>query len=152
MPVLSENMAYVQDYPISGNALNADMGVLNEVTSTSTQDAPEEPINYASDNEGHIIYLLQKYFPDNWEKMLEIAEHESTLDPKAYNPETHLVNKVTGETCKGSLGLLQVACSNYAGDTKDLFDLETNIKAARKVFDIQKYNAWGVCVKRIVIC
>lgn len=89
--------------------------------------------------------LLKRYFPLNWAKMLEIATKESNLDPKAYNPESH-------EKCKGSYGLLQIACSNYQGDPNDLFDPQLNIETAKQVYDEQGYRAWGVCTEKLVDC
>src|ERR1700743_418361 len=127
-PVLQENMAYEQQViPIDQeNALYASV----EPQATSTDE---------------IVTLLQQYFPQNWQKMYQIAQKESNLDPKAYNPESH-------DTCSGSYGILQVACVNYSGDPQDLFDIETNIKTARKVYDSQSYGAWGVCTKKLVDC
>jgi hypothetical protein len=125
--LLGENTPYVVDYPIvQQNSLYVTV----------------EPQTVPTDE---VITLLQQYFPDNWQTMYEIAKKESDLDPMAYNPESH-------KSCAGSFGILQVGCSNYSGNPKDLFDPETNIRIARQVYDKQNYGAWGVCTKKIVQC
>lgn len=126
-PLLGENTPYVIDYPVDH--------------SDSLTDAIE-PVVMPQDK---VKTLLQEYFPQNWQTMYEIAKAESSLRPDAYNPESH-------KTCNGSYGILQVGCNNYSGDPTDLFDLETNIKTAKKVYDSQGYGAWGVCTKNIVQC
>lgn len=127
VPLLGENTPYVIDYPVdSQNTL---------YVTTEPQEVPTD----------EVITLLQQYFPENWQTMYEIAKKESSLVSKAYNPESH-------ETCNGSYGLLQVGCSNYAGNPKDLYDPEINIRTARQVYDKQGYGAWGVCNKKIISC
>ena len=76
--------------------------------------------------------------------MFDIAVAESGLNPKAYNPEWHYDNK-GNKVCQGSFGLFQVACSNYSGNPKDLFDPEINIQLAKKILGSQGVFAWGVC-------
>jgi hypothetical protein len=132
VPLLGEESSYVIDYPIDHeNALKP----IIEPSSTTTDE---------------ITTLIQQYFPENSETMYQVGLHESTLDPKAFNPELHKL--ADGSYCKGSYGVMQVGCNNYSGDPKDLFDPETNMKAARKVYDTQGYGAWGVCLKKIVDC
>lgn len=76
--------------------------------------------------------------------MKKIAQAESNLNSNAYNPEYH-------NGCQGSFGLFQIACVNYKGDPKDLYDPDINIKIAKQVLDSQGKKAWGVC-RKIVDC
>lgn len=78
---------------------------------------------------------------------MNIAIAESGLNPKAYNPEWHYKN---GEKyCQGSYGLLQIACINYDGDPKDLYNPEVNIEVANRILSEQGVFAWGVCHGKI---
>ena len=80
--------------------------------------------------------------------MLEVAIAESMLNPKAYNPEWHYDSK-GNKICQGSYGLFQVACVNYKGDPKDLFDPVINIQVAKEVLKSQGIFAWGVCHREV---
>lgn len=88
-----------------------------------------------------ILALVDRYFPDI-SVMKEIAVAESHLNPYAFNPEPH-------KGCVGSYGVLQIACGNYKGNPLDLFDIETNIKVARQVYERQGLRAWGVCRQKV---
>jgi hypothetical protein len=80
--------------------------------------------------------------------MLLVAIAESELDPTAYNPEWHY-DRNGNKICQGSYGLFQIACVNYSGDPKDLYDPELNIKLAKIILKSQGINAWGVCKTKI---
>lgn len=71
---------------------------------------------------------------------IEIAKAESQMNPQAYNPEKHL-------GCAGSYGLLQVACIHFEGEPT--FDVDTNIQLAKKVYEEQGFDAWGVCREKV---
>ena len=74
---------------------------------------------------------------------IEIAKAESSMKPTAYNPEGH-------RGCSGSYGLMQISCIHFEGEPT--FDVDTNIQLAKKVYEEQGFDAWGVCVKKIVKC
>lgn len=82
--------------------------------------------------------------------MVSIAKCESGLKPHAYNPEWHR-NRQGEPVCQGSYGLFQIGCVNYKGDPKDLYDIQTNLQYARKIYDTQGLRAWGVC-RKIIDC
>lgn len=91
--------------------------------------------------------LIKKSFT-NSTLMLAVAQAESGLNPKAYNPEWHY-DRNGNKVCQGSYGLFQIACVNYAGNPQDLFDPELNMEIAKKVLASQGISAWGVCRKMV---
>jgi len=94
---------------------------------------------------------IKEAFPDNYELMTEIAYHESRLYPDVINEEWHR-DQYGNNICKGSVGIFQVGCVNYAGDRKDLKDIDLNIKLAKQILQRQGFRAWGVCTNGTVDC
>lgn len=93
-----------------------------------------------------VLNALYKNFPaETVPHMYQIALEESRLKPTAYNPESH-------KGCDGSFGIFQIACVNYSGNPKDLYDIETNVEIAKKVLERQGFSAWGVCRDGKVDC
>ncbi len=92
--------------------------------------------------------LISEYFSDNSDLFLSIAEAESNLNPKAYNPEAH-------QGCYGSYSIMQVACIHYEARGiygEDRFDVEINLQVAREVYEESGLRAWGVCHNGKVNC
>ncbi len=110
-------------------------------------DIYEEPKELETSDE-----MLDFYFDTKTVEsiMKEIAMAESGMDPNAYNPEWHY-DRNGNKVCQGSYGLYQIACVNYRGDPRDLFDPHLNIKMAQIVYKQQGFKAWGVC-RRTVDC
>ena len=75
-------------------------------------------------------------FPEQPELMLAIAKAESNLNPEAYNPEGH-------RGCRGSIGLMQIACL-HTDDPEKLFDVDYNLAKAREIYDRDGLTPWGV--------
>lgn len=100
------------------------------------KDAPEVIFEPKTALVESVEDLIRQEFPENAEKMIEIAKCESQLNPEAYNPEWH-------NGCQGSSGIFQVACVH--GFEGDLFDPEYNIKVAKEIYQSQGYNAWVIC-------
>ena len=71
----------------------------------------------------------------NADLMYRIMKCESSLNPRAHNPEWH-------KGCQGSYGLFQVACVH---GYSNLYDPESNIEAAYRVWQKQGYWAWKNC-------
>jgi hypothetical protein len=79
------------------------------------------------------VSLVKKYFPDDWQFALDILKAESGGDPNAYNDKNS--NKTV------DYGLFQINSSHedslkkagIINSLKDLYDPETNIKAAAYV-------------------
>lgn len=82
--------------------------------------------------------------------MVEIAKAESNLNAHAYNPEWHRDRK-GNKICQGSIGLFQVGCVNHIHNPQELYDIQVNLKVARRIYDTQGLKAWGVC-RKIVDC
>lgn len=76
---------------------------------------------------------IAKAFPENPEVMVAVAKAESNLNPYATNRNTN-----------GSrdIGLFQIN-SVHGGNDLELFDVDKNIEAARKVYDKQGITAWS---------
>lgn len=76
---------------------------------------------------------IAKAFPENPEVMVAVAKAESNLNPYAANRNTN-----------GSrdIGLFQIN-SVHGGNDLELFDVDKNIEAARKVYDKQGITAWS---------
>lgn len=130
MPIL-EAGAIAEEYPVERDFLTP----LGDATSPVDAEIPlEAPFSTST--------LLRQYFGAKWQNFEKIAFLESGNNLRAYNPEPH-------NGCNGSYGYFQIACVNYEGDKKDLYDLETNIKTAKEVFDSQGYGAWFNSAKKL---
>lgn len=77
---------------------------------------------------------IRRVFPEAPDVMLAIAKAESGLDPNATN-----VNK----NGSSDIGIFQIN-SVHGYDDLSLFDPDTNIEAARKVYEKQGLTAWTV--------
>ena len=73
--------------------------------------------------------------------MYRIMECESSLNPRAYNPEWH-------RGCQGSYGLFQVACVH---GYSNLYDPESNVEAAYRVWQEAggSYRPWTNCYNMV---
>lgn len=76
---------------------------------------------------------IAKTFPENPEVMIAVAKAESNLNPLATNRNTN-----------GSrdIGLFQIN-SVHGGNDLEMFDVDKNLEAARKVYDKQGITAWS---------
>lgn len=76
---------------------------------------------------------IAKTFPENPEIMVAVAKAESNLNPLATNRNTN-----------GSrdIGLFQIN-SVHGGNDLEMFDVDKNLEAARKVYDKQGITAWS---------
>lgn len=76
---------------------------------------------------------IAKTFPENPEVMVAVAKAESNLNPLAINRNTN-----------GSrdIGLFQIN-SVHGGNDLEMFDVDKNLEAARKVYDKQGITAWS---------
>lgn len=97
---------------------------------------PLEIIKIESTIEEKILKELPPVF-------LKIAKAESGMNPRAYNNEAH-------RGCTGSYGLLQIACIHFDG--KPTFDVDENIRLAKKIYREQGLKAWGVCTNGSIKC
>ena len=81
---------------------------------------------------------IRATFPEAPNTAVAIAKAESGLNIKAYNPEAH-------RGCNGSIGIMQIACVHHRNDPQALFDVQTNLKVARRVYDASggNFSAWG---------
>lgn len=80
-----------------------------------------------------IVDLIYQTFPEDPHTALAIAMAESGLDPKAFN----------GSNSDGSndKGVFQInSCHGYG---EELYDIETNLKVARKIYDKSGWLPWS---------
>ena len=96
---------------------------------------PEVPVVEFTRRPKTIEEKIIATFPEQPELMLAIAKAESNLNPEAYNPEGH-------RGCRGSIGLLQVACLHTDNPDK-LFDIDYNLAKAREIYDRDGLTPWG---------
>jgi len=84
----------------------------------------------------YIEHLIVKTFPEDPRTALAIAWAESELNAKIPNwNDSH-------RGCKGSFGVFQIACLHTDDYTK-LYNVEYNIKMARKIYDAEGWQPWG---------
>lgn len=79
---------------------------------------------------------------------VDIAQHESNFNTRAYNPEWHY-DRYGNKVCQGSYGLMQIACVHHNGNPEDLYDLKLNLDYAQKIYKSQGIYAWGVCRSKV---
>jgi hypothetical protein len=77
----------------------------------------------------------------NYDIAISIMKAESGGKSSAYNPEWH-------RNCQGSFGLFQIACV-HTTDTESLFDIETNIATAYRIYTHSGWRPWGVCYSKV---
>jgi len=78
---------------------------------------------------------IKNTFPEAPDLAVAIAKAESGLYDRALNPEAH-------RGCYGSYGIFQIACV-HTDDTEALYDIETNIKKARQIYEEKGWQPWG---------
>lgn len=100
-------------------------------------------------NEERIIQEIEDTFPEDKETAVAIAKCESgscvSFRPDAVNPEEH-------HGCRGSYGLMQIACIHYEGNYDDLKDVSANLRLARQIYEREGWRPWGVCHDGKVDC
>lgn len=82
---------------------------------------------------------------------IKIAKAESRLKPNAYNPEWHY-DSDGKKLCQGSFGLLQLSCEHLLENPEALYDVDMNIQLAKKIYEENGFEAWGVCTDGKVKC
>ena len=93
------------------------------------QEVELKPALYrAETQEERITRKIEEAFPDD-PLMVTIAKCESTLEPKAKNPNS------------SAKGVFQIMESLH-GDGRDLYDEDVNIEIAKKLYDENKYGDW----------
>lgn len=109
------------------------IGVAIATTTPSTiyLEAPSQPVEVID-----VEQMVRQTFPEDPDTAVAIAFAESSLNLEAVNPEQH-------EGCKGSIGLMQIACIHYEGDTDDLKNPVLNLKIARKLYEKEGWRPWG---------
>lgn len=82
---------------------------------------------------------IRATFPEDPDTAVAIAKCESTMNPKAFN----------GKNTNGSwdAGLFQIN-SVHKYSKEHLFDVDNNLRAARKLYERQGWNPW-VCLYKI---
>ena len=91
------------------------------------------------------IELLDEISKYDWpvDVAYEVATAESGGKVDAYNPEWH-------KGCQGSYSYFQVACIH--GTKADLQDGKKNVEIAYKLWKIEGWRPWSVCLNGTVKC
>jgi len=110
-------------------------------------ESQEQPLLYwheappeTTEKEDIIAYIESVFLDDD---ALKIAKCESSLNPKAYNPETHA--KEHGITKYSSYGIFQL---NRPYDPR-LYNYKHNIDEAKKLYDRRSWFPWLNCMKKL---
>lgn len=85
-------------------------------------------------SEERIIERIREYFPEDPDRAVAIAKCESNLNPKAISPTN-------------DHGLMQINKTVHVVEG-DIYDVETNLAFARKLYDERKWKPW-VCDRLI---
>lgn len=98
------------------------------------QNTGSRPSTPRGNPSGGWASLVSAHFPaDQVNTALRVIECESNGDPGAYNPS-------------GATGLFQIMAPVWADhfgvSRGSLFDPDTNVRIARKVWDVQGWGAW----------
>ena len=96
-------------------------------------DAKNDTTQVVSDKEKTVEEKICETFKDNCKLMIAIAHAESGMNAKAINH-----NRNGSVDC----GLFQVN-SIHGVSCQDLFDVDTNLKVAKKIYDKQGLQAWS---------
>ncbi len=121
----------------------ASVALANTKTDTIVYVKPEvivEEVKPETETE-KIERLIMETWPEEPQLALAIAKAESGLVPTAYNPETHY-GRNGQPVCSGSVGIMQIACV-HVSDKTTLYDVETNLKKAREIYDESGWRPWG---------
>lgn len=86
--------------------------------------------------------MIRETFPETPNTAVAVAKGESMLNTDAYNPEKHY-DRNGNYLCSGSYGLMQIACVHMIENPEALFDLETNLETARKIYEASDWQPWG---------
>lgn len=84
--------------------------------------------------EERIIEKIQETFPEEPDRAVSIAKCESGLNPKAVSPTN-------------DHGLMQINKTVHTVEG-DIYDVETNLKYARKLYDERGFAPW-VCHRKL---
>lgn len=129
--------------------------IFSATTTVPTQDI-KQAIPVVEPCKVSVEACITKYFPDDPKVAKAVFTAESQLDPKqiGYNCRYNKTATTTYVTvCKKGdrdlaiskdYGLAQINEQNYKGDKSDLFDVETNMKVARIVYESQGWRGWYV--------
>lgn len=83
-----------------------------------------------------VIEIIRKYFPENTSIATAIAKAESGLNPEALGDTN---------TKYPSAGIFQIRLLPNRGITKEqMFQVEENVKYARKLYESSGWNPWSV--------
>lgn len=106
----------------------------------------QQTIVYAQEEEHKVVLVeaistektiemkIRETFPEDPETALKIARCESNLNPKAVSPTN-------------DHGLMQINLTVHTVEG-DVYDIDTNLKFARKLYDERKWLPW-TCSKKI---
>ena len=110
----------------------------------------EKPVDTILDDRAVVQMIIDKAEQNglNYKTAIAVSKAESGLNPQAYNPEWHY-NLKGEKVCQGSYGLFQIACVNYPGDPKDLYNPEINLEVAIKLYKERNWKPWSVCASKI---
>jgi len=91
-----------------------------------------------------LLVLIRKYFPENqWNNALRVAQAESGLNPNAHNQK--------GEDSRGLFQINVVPAANPKYKSVNLFDPETNVRAASELYKAAGWRLWTTAVQMGIV-
>jgi soluble lytic murein transglycosylase-like protein len=103
------------------------------VYAAEVKEEPKEVLIETVWSEEGIKQKIRETFPEDPDRAVAIAKCESGLNPKAVSPTN-------------DHGLMQINKTVHTVEG-DIYDVETNLKYARKLYDERKWQPW-VCAKK----
>lgn len=87
---------------------------------------------------------IRNTFPLTPNTAVAVAKAESGIHllATAYNPEWHY-DRYGNPVCKGSYGVMQIACVHHLESPEALFDVEFNLQKAKEIYTEQGWQPWG---------
>lgn len=108
------------------------------------EESPKEVKIKVRYSESSIEQRIRDTFPETPNTAVAVAKGESgpSLNLTAYNPEAHR-DRNGNVICYGSYGVMQIGCVHMMENPDALFDLETNLRVARQIYDESGWVKWG---------
>lgn len=113
-----------------------------ELTDFYERNKPKVTPAYA---EGSVEEIIRKHFGDEADKAITCFKAESGLRPQALNTSNRNGTWDMGVAQINSIHCKKLGTTDRGECKAKLFDVETNIKMAKSIYDGRGWNAWYAC-------